>query len=162
MEEIWRYEIWYGRDVVIESDHQPLEIILRKPLHEALRQLQRMMIELQRYDLTVKYLKVDQMYVADTLSRAFMPTAEADFDADERVCKFTTQRDLEDVCVQAAEIAISDERFRQIAEHTRKDPFMSELKTIIQQGWPAELRNAHDRKCMYTITLGTSWRSKMK
>ena len=43
----------YGREVLVESDHQPLETILRKPLHEAPRRLQRMMMELQRYDLTV-------------------------------------------------------------------------------------------------------------
>ena len=29
----------YRRDVVIESDHEPLEIILRKQLHQAQRRL---------------------------------------------------------------------------------------------------------------------------
>ena len=52
----------YGREVLVESDRQPLETILRKPLHEAPRRLQRMMMELQRYDLTVKYLKGENMY----------------------------------------------------------------------------------------------------
>ena len=41
--------------------NQPLETVLRKPLHEAPRRLQRMMIELQRYDLKVKYLKGENM-----------------------------------------------------------------------------------------------------
>ena len=50
-----------------------------------------------------------------------MPSAEADFDVDGQVCMFTTQKDLEGVCLQAAEIRIFDEPFRQIAECTRKD-----------------------------------------
>ena len=51
-----------------------------------------------------------------------MPTAEADFDVDGHICMFTSQKDLEGVCLQAAEIRIFDEPFRQIAECTRKDP----------------------------------------
>ena len=80
----------YGREVLVESDHQPLETILRKPLHEAPRRLQRMMTELQRYGLTVNYLKGENMYLADTLSRAFLPIIESDYDNDERVCAFTS------------------------------------------------------------------------
>ena len=128
----------YGREVLVESDHQPLETILRKPLHEAPRGLQRMMMELQRYDLTVKYLKGENMYLADTLSRAFLPIIEADYDNDERVCAFTSQKDFENVhvTVDGTEIAISDQRLSQIAQHTRNDTLMVKLKIIIQDGWP--------------------------
>ena len=126
----------YGREILVESDHQPLETILRKPLHEAPRRLQRMMMELQRYDLTVKYLKGENMYLADTLSRAFLPIIESDYDNDERVCAFTSQKDFENVHVDGTEIAISDQRLSQIAQHTRNDTLMVRLKTIIQDGWP--------------------------
>ena len=126
----------YGREILVESDHQPLETILRKPLHEAPRRLQRMMMELQRYDLTVKYLKGENMYLADTLSRAFLPIIESDYDNDERVCAFTSQKDFENVHVDGTKIAISDQRLSQIAQHTRNDTLMVRLKTIIQDGWP--------------------------
>ena len=126
----------YGREILVESDHQPLETILQKPLHEAPRRLQRMMMELQRYDLTVKYLKGENMYLADTLSRAFLPIIESDYDNDERVCAFTSQKDFENVHVDGTEIAISDQRLSQIAQHTRNDTLMVRLKTIIQDGWP--------------------------
>ena len=108
----------YGREILVESDHQPLETILRKPLHEAPRRLQRMMMELQRYDLTVKYLKGENMYLADTLSRAFLPIIESDYDNDERVCAFMSQKDFENVHVDGTEIAISDQRLSQIAQQT--------------------------------------------
>ena len=126
----------YGREVLVESDHQPLETILRKPLHEAPRRLQRMMMEFQRHDLTVKYLKGENMYLTDTLSRAFLPIIESEYDNDERVCAFTSQKDFENVHVDGTEIAISDQRLSQFAQNTRNDALMVRLKTIIQDGWP--------------------------
>lgn len=40
----------YGRAVTVETDHQPLITILRKPLHTASARIQRMMLRLQRYN----------------------------------------------------------------------------------------------------------------
>ena len=55
-----RFEAYiYGRDrVSIESDHKPLEMIVLKPLSSAPKRLQRMLLH---------------MYLADTLSRAYIP-----------------------------------------------------------------------------------------
>ena len=67
----------YGREVInVESDHQPLEAIMKKPLNNAPNRLQRMLMQLQKYSLQVRYKKGTQMYLADTLSRAFL-TEEA-------------------------------------------------------------------------------------
>ena len=80
----------YGRHVKIESDHKPLEIIQRKSLVTAPRRLQRMLLRIQRFDYEIVYKKGDEMYVADTLSRAYLPAAEEDmekatiFDIDQR------------------------------------------------------------------------------
>ena len=42
------YQYLYGKqDVVVHSDHQPLETIFKKPLSKAPRRLQRMMLQLQ-------------------------------------------------------------------------------------------------------------------
>lgn len=46
----------YGRKVLIESDHKPLEAILRKPLSAAPRRLQDIMMKLNRYDITFKFV----------------------------------------------------------------------------------------------------------
>ena len=45
----------YGRNFVAETDHKPLEIIMKKPSHLVLMRLQRMRMRLQRYNVTVKY-----------------------------------------------------------------------------------------------------------
>ena len=64
----------FGRDVVkVESDHKPLESIFRKELCLAPKRLQRMLLRLQKYSLDVCYVKGEKMYLADTLSRAYLP-----------------------------------------------------------------------------------------
>lgn len=64
----------YGKHVVIETDHKPLEAIFNKPLSQAPSRLQRMLLQLQGYDIELVYKKGTEMYIADALSRAFPPT----------------------------------------------------------------------------------------
>ena len=52
----------YGKDVVVETDHKPLEVITKKSLLVAPRRL-------QRYNLTVRYRPRCQQVIADTLLR---------------------------------------------------------------------------------------------
>ena len=58
-----------GRTFVAESDHKPLEVIAMKNLVNAPPCLQRMLLELQRYDVTIKYQPGKEMQLADALSR---------------------------------------------------------------------------------------------
>ena len=71
----YRFEKYiYGREnVTVESDHKPLQVIFRKPLVSAPKRLQGMLLCLQMFDLTVKYKKGLEMYIADMLSRAALP-----------------------------------------------------------------------------------------
>ena len=65
-----------GRLVKVETDHKPLESIFKKSLISAPKRLQRMMLRLQKYDLEVNYKEGSQMYLADTLSRAFLESLD--------------------------------------------------------------------------------------
>ena len=58
-----------GRSFVAESDHKPLEMIAMKNLANAPPLLQRMLLELQRYDVTIMYQPGKEMQLADALSR---------------------------------------------------------------------------------------------
>lgn len=62
-----------GRKVAAQSDHKPLENILRKPLLSAPKRLQRMMLRIQRYDVDAVYVPGPEMWLADMLSRAYLP-----------------------------------------------------------------------------------------
>ena len=77
----------FGRTVHVQTDHKPLESILKKPLHRAPKRLQSM-LRLQRYDILVSYVSGKLLYLADTLSRAFKPSNQS-----------SPQSNLETVCM---------------------------------------------------------------
>lgn len=56
----------FGREVTVDSDHKPLEMIWQKPIHAAPKRLQRMLLRLQKFDIKIRYKKGSQMYLADT------------------------------------------------------------------------------------------------
>ena len=63
----------YGLDSVnIESDHKPLHAIVLKPLNSAPQRLQRMLLRLQRYSLQIKCKNGKEMFLANTLSKAYL------------------------------------------------------------------------------------------
>ena len=47
----------YGRPVKVKSDHKPLEATLIKLLYKAPKRLQSLILRLQKYDVSVEYLK---------------------------------------------------------------------------------------------------------
>jgi len=62
----------FGKEaIIVESDHKPIESIMKKPLKKATPRLQRLMLRLQPYDLKIQYVAGKFMYVADTLSCAY-------------------------------------------------------------------------------------------
>ena len=64
----------YGQDIIVQSDHKPLEAIFRKPLSTTTPRLQRMLLKLLPFSLNIVYTPGKQMFIADTLSRAYLPS----------------------------------------------------------------------------------------
>ena len=62
----------YGRRIILWTDHKPLVSIATKPLASTPKHLQRLLLRLQQYDIEIKYRPGKEMYLADTLSRAFL------------------------------------------------------------------------------------------
>lgn len=116
----------YGRKVAAQSDHKPLENILRKPLLSAPKRLQRMMLRLQKYDVEVVYVPGPEMWLADTLSRAYLPesTPRGDVEAELETINMTQH------------VPISADRFGSIRSATEKDKTLQTLIKTILQGWP--------------------------
>ena len=67
--EKWHHYLYGKHDIMVHSDHQPLETIFKKPLSRAPHRLERMMLRLQNYHFTVQYKKGKDLLMADTLSR---------------------------------------------------------------------------------------------
>ena len=67
----------YGRKHVhVDTDHKPLEMIVRKHLNTAQKTLEFMLLWLRKYSLDIKYKNRQHMYLANTLSHAYLPEAD--------------------------------------------------------------------------------------
>ena len=116
----------YGRDkVVVESDHKPLQFIFQKPLHAVPKRLQRMLLRLQKYSLYVFYKRGKEMYLADTLSRAYLQEVNA----------LDLIPELEEIDHKQY-LAVSEERLQQINHASADDPVLQQLRATICRGWP--------------------------
>ena len=117
----------YGKDVHVQTDHKPLETILKKPLANASPRVQRMMLRLQRYSLDVKYKPGKEMFLADTLSRAYV-TGEADQELTDDI----------EVMVGAVirDIPASPSKLEEIRQATTDDMVLQQLRQVVMHGWP--------------------------
>ena len=140
------HQYTYGRDVMIHSDHKPLEAIFNKPLACAPPRLQRMLLRLQRYNVTITYVPGKQIPLADTLSRIFQKTRpELPRDILEDGVRVHETLTLEDLAeeIQVCEIihtAVTDSRMEKIRTAANLDQSMQILRHNIQSGWPNEFR----------------------
>ena len=121
-------EFLYGRHFVVETDHKPLESTkLSSPKRLPL-------LRLQKYDLEVVYKRGVEMYMADTLSLAYLKN------------KTTQKHDVQDVMninrprpgQEAKEIdmvsylSLRDTTIQDVQKYTD----LQALATIIKDGWP--------------------------
>ena len=65
----------YSKTVTVETDHKPLKSIFKKPISKAPARLQNMLLKLEKYSLVIVFKKGSKMYLADTLSRAYLKMA---------------------------------------------------------------------------------------
>ena len=115
----------YGREVFVESDHKPLEVIVKKPLHRTPKRLQRMLMRVQLYNVKLGYKKGSSMYLADTLSRAYLPYDRSQDVASEIESINMTQH-----------IRLKSSTLQEIKDHTQKDNSLLEMIKVIKAGWP--------------------------
>ena len=81
-----------------------------------------MLLYLQKYDLTIRYVKGKHLYIADTLSTAHPVESEEDIDSEEiHLAVHSLLQDL----------PITEERLKD----------MQRLKQLIEQGWPQNINN---------------------
>ena len=109
----------YGQPVTVTTDHKPLESIAVKQLSKAPPRLQRMLLRIQPYDVTIKYKPGREMIFADYLSRV-SPTQRPEI---------TLERTIH-------AIQISPGQIEKVKRATESDGELSILREIIVAGWP--------------------------
>ena len=115
----------YGREFVTESDHRPLEQIQKKNLTKAPPRLQRMLLQLQPYDMTIKYKPGKEMVLADALSRLNPMVQEPIPGLDIRIHEM---------------IQVSVVKLTEIQQETAKDTTLQLLQQQVIQGWPYSIK----------------------
>ena len=101
----------YGRIVILYTDHKPLVSISSKPLASAPKRLQRLLLRLQQYDAEIRYRPGREMYLADTLSRAYLSLSPTDTQRSE------TEKEVESI--HAVDyLAISEQQLSEIKQET--------------------------------------------
>ena len=118
----------YGRPVKVENDHKPLAAILRKPLSQAPKRLQDIMMRYHRYDVHFVFVKGTDLLIADTLSRAHQDDSVKDQGDRDRIMNVSVFGD------------ISDKRLDEIREATSCDASLQSVMKLVLEGWPADKR----------------------
>ena len=116
----------YGKSAVsVQTDHKPLESILKKPLCKAPPILQRLMLRLHPYDLDVHYVPGKYKYLADTLSRACIP-GEGNAEMEEELSRV--------VHTLVLNIPVSANKLSEICQATEQDPMLTKVRNLIMTG----------------------------
>ena len=122
----------YGQKITVESDHKPLESIATKPLAAAPPRLQRMLLQLQKYDLKIIHVPGKKIPVADTLSRQ-VPTQQENSEEFKEI-------EAQVHCI-TANLPVNDKKMEEVRQATANDPHLCRLKHVISEGWPANRQN---------------------
>ena len=117
----------FGREILVHTDHKPLEAIFQKPNSLAPARLQRMLLQLSTYNLQVKYVGSKSVLLADTLSRLVKPN---------ETTKATPGLDISIAQV----LKVEPTRLESLQEETKVDPALAELSDFIITGWPDSMQ----------------------
>ena len=124
----------YGQKVTVESDHKPLESIATKALAAAPPRLQRMLLQLQKYDIKIVHVPGKNIPVADTLSRQIQDKKTE-----------VSNEDFKDIEAQVhcitANLPINDNKMEEVRQATANDAHLCRLKHVISEGWPENRQN---------------------
>ena len=95
-----------------------------KNLANAPPRLQRMLLELQRYDVTIKYRPGKEMQLADALSR----------------CPARASQEIK-LDMRVDYIAFTKPWIEKLKDSTQRDPILATVYQLTQQGWPHQRRH---------------------
>ena len=119
----------FAREVLVESDHKPLQSIFTKPLFKAPARLQRLLLDLQKYDLKVTYKPGKTMFLADALSRNFLQETTEDLKSSELTVNLLTY------------LPVTEERYVRIKQATSEDTELQRLTATVLNGWPEKKKD---------------------
>jgi hypothetical protein len=95
-----------------------------------------MFLRLQRYDIELSYKQGKHMYIADTLSRAYLKTNKDEVKTQDEILLVRSDIEVEVEQINMADyLVISEERQKLISKVTKQDKTLEQLIKVIEQGW---------------------------
>ena len=120
------HQFAYGRHVLVNTDHKPLEAISKKPLDRAPMRLQGMLLRILAYGIDVQYTSGHSQYLADMMSRSFIPAGNQG-----------TSNEFEVINADQF-LQMRSNKIQKLQLETSKDETLQLLKATILEGWPED------------------------
>ena len=116
----------FGKKVIIETDHKPLERIWKKTITSASRRLQRLLLKMEKYDVEIRYIQGKTNVIADALSMVshMEPPMQG------------KEVPLLEVDTITNTLPASPAKLGEIRECTDQDVVLAHLKDVVHHGWP--------------------------
>ena len=123
------HNLLYGRYVKVYTDHKSLIPIMNKPVATiGSDRLKRLRLKIIKYKFDIEYVPGPQMYVADHLSRVFLPETEPeDVEMVEVVHSLTSK------------LPVCQSFLNKIISASESDPVVTKVKKCVVEGWPNKI-----------------------
>ena len=105
----------FGKKVIIETDHKPLESIWKKSITSASPRLQRLLLKMSKNDVEMRYIQGKTNVIADGLSRVSCMEPPAD----------DNEVPLIEINAITSTLPTTSARLDEIREHTKQDVILS-------------------------------------
>ena len=119
----------FGRTITVQSDHQPLQSILKKSIVSANPRLQKLLLRLAHYDINMEFLCGKEKVIADALS-IVCPLQSINSKIKESNIDVIPVHHI----MQSA--PVSKTRLQELRLATQSDPTLCSPSKTIHEGWP--------------------------
>ena len=126
------HQYTFGREIIIHTDHKPLEAIIHRSLAKAPPRLQRLLLRLQKYTIKVKWVPGKSVKIADCLSRAPLPENEPTLNEDDEEEIRLVIHSLD------SDVPMSASKISDLKGINESDSIFKELHYFYQFGWPSK------------------------
>ena len=131
----------------VETGHQPLTSIWKKPISSTSARIQRLLLRLLQYDIDIHYLPGKSNVIADALSRVSPLPLKA---VDIKAINCIAENEL------SVNIPASKTKVEEFQDSTCRDITLQELAKIVHKGWPKKQKDCPEilhpywtfRKCI--------------
>ena len=129
-----------GRTFKVETDHKPLVAVLgMKEIAKLPLRVQRFRLRMMAYSYEIDYIPGSKLIIADTLSRAPLPSMEGETEDAPLVCELFDS------------LSVTEKRVEALRAETALDPVGALLINFCQNGWPSYKKCPKDMKQYFTF-----------